>query len=258
MPVDSDTRSAADAAAASVDPAEVAYYRRLAETWWDPRGPFWPLHGLNRFRSDYIREIAAGWSSTGTAEQPLTGLRVLDIGCGGGLLSEALARMGARVHGIDVVAKNIEVARLHAAESGLAIDYEVRSAEGLAAAGAQYDAVFNMEVVEHVADLDGFMAAVCRLVRPGGHMLLSTINRTALAWATAIIGAEYVLGLLPKGTHHYRKLVRPAELARGLEAGGLRPERRVGVRFNPFRRHFRYTRSLAVNYMMLASRPEAD
>ncbi len=242
----------------SVDPEEVAFYDRYAATWWDPAGPFWPLHGLNAFRTNYIRQrLAAHFGST-RPEAPLQGLSVLDIGCGGGLLSEAMANLGATVHGIDVTPRNIEVARTHAALSGAEVAYEVTSAETVAERDATYDVVLNMEVVEHVADLDGFLDACARLVRPGGVLFVATINRTPVAWLTAIIGAERVLGWLPKGTHQYRKLRKPAEVTSRLERAGLRVTHRTGVAVSPLTRRFRYTRSLAVNYMLTAVRPQPD
>jgi len=239
---------------ASVDPAELAYYDHFAATWWDPEGPFWPLHALNRFRTDYIRRRLVAHFGAAGDEQPLAGLTVLDIGCGGGLLSEAMARLGARVHGIDVGERNIAVAQAHAAGSGLDITYEAVAAETLAERGQLYDVVLNMEVVEHVADLSGFLAACTALVRPGGVMVVATINRTPLAWLVAIIGAEYILRWLPKGTHQYRKLRKPAEVAAALNRGGLSVVDRTGVAINPLTRRFRYTRLRAVNYMLTAVR----
>ncbi|MBK1701720.1 bifunctional 2-polyprenyl-6-hydroxyphenol methylase/3-demethylubiquinol 3-O-methyltransferase UbiG [Thiococcus pfennigii] len=235
----------------SVDPEEVAYFERLADRWWDADGPFWPLHRLNGFRVAYIRERLGGvLGQVDDRARPLAGLRLLDIGCGGGILSEALARLGAEVVGIDVAEKNIRVAALHAERAGLAIDYRLVTAEALAASGATFDAVLNMEVVEHVDDLPGFLAACGRLVRPGGAMVVATINRTPLAYLIAILGAERVLRWLPVGTHHYRKLVRPAEVVAGLGVG-FAERHRIGVRVNPLDRSFHYTRFLSVNYMML-------
>ncbi|AGA91939.1 ubiquinone biosynthesis O-methyltransferase [Thioflavicoccus mobilis 8321] len=243
--------------ATSVDPDEVAYYERLADRWWDSDGPFWPLHRLNGFRVGYIRErlgSALGHHEAGT--QPLAGLRLLDIGCGGGILSESLARLGAEVVGIDVAPKNIRVASLHAERAGLAIDYRLVSAEELAASGATFDAVLNMEVIEHVEGLSGFLASCGRLVRPGGVMVVATINRTPLAYLMAILGAERILRWLPVGTHHYRKLVRPAEVVDGLGTD-FEERHRIGVRVNPFDRSFYYTRLLSVNYMMLFQKTAA-
>ena len=240
----------------SVDPEEVAFYDRFAATWWDPEGPFWPLHGLNAFRTEYIRRKLIGHFGSASRQAPLRGLSVLDIGCGGGLLSEAMAGLGATVHGIDVTARNIEVARTHAGLSGADVRYEAVPAETLAARGAAYEVVLNMEVVEHVGDLDGFLAASARLVRPGGVMFVATINRTPKAWLTAILGAERVLGWLPRGTHQYGKLRKPREVEERLARHGLETVHRTGVAVNPITRRFRYTRSLAVNYMLMAVHPD--
>lgn len=238
----------------TVDPEEVAYYERLADRWWDTSGPFWPLHRLNGFRVGYIRErLCAELGRDPDAAQPLRGLRLLDIGCGGGILSESLARLGAEVVGIDVTAKNIRVAELHAKQSGLAIDYRLVGVEELAASGATFDAVLNMEVVEHVENLPQFLADCGRLVRPDGLMVVATINRTPLAYLMAIIGAELILRWLPRGTHQYRKLVKPSEVVAGLGQGHTELHR-IGVRVNPFDRSFHYTRLMSVNYMMLFRR----
>lgn len=242
---------------ASLDPQEAAYYERLAELWWDPQGPFWPLHGLNRFRVGYIRDRLVEHFGREQGERPLEGLQVVDIGCGGGILSESMAALGAEVLGIDPVARNIAVAGRHAEGSGLPVRYAATGAEALAASGERFDVVLNMEVVEHVAGLGGFMAACCALVRPGGAMFVATINRTPLAGITAIFGAEYVLRWLPKGTHQYRKLRRPAEVEACLRDGGLRVAHRTGVAVSPLSRRFRYTRSLPVNYMTMAVRDGA-
>jgi 2-polyprenyl-6-hydroxyphenyl methylase/3-demethylubiquinone-9 3-methyltransferase len=241
----------AQLSAPSIDPAEVTYFEGLAHRWWDPDGPFWPLHRLNELRSGYLREhLSQAVGRDPEAERPLAGLRLLDIGCGGGILSESMARLGARVTGIDVVEKNLRVADLHAGWSGLDIDYRHAAVEGLVAAGETFDLVLNMEVVEHVDGLPGFLAACAALVRPGGLMAVATINRTPLAFLVAILGAEYVLGWLPKGTHHYRKLVKPAEVQGGLGSGfDLRHQ--TGVRVNPFDRSLHFTRFMGVNYMLL-------
>ena len=237
--------------APSIDPDEVAYFEKLAHRWWDAEGPFWPLHRLNAFRVGYLRaHLGQALGTDPHGEQPLAGLRLLDIGCGGGILSESLARLGAQVTGIDVVGKNIRVAELHALGSGLDLDYRLTSAEALAASGAQFDAVLNMEVVEPVEDLPAFLAVCGTLVRPGGLMVVATINRTWAAFLIAILGAEYILGWMPKGTHHWRKLVRPTEVTAGLGAP-FALIHRTGVRINPFNRSFHYSRYLGVNYMLL-------
>jgi 2-polyprenyl-6-hydroxyphenyl methylase/3-demethylubiquinone-9 3-methyltransferase len=242
--------------APSVDPGEIAYFEKLAHRWWDAEGPFWPLHRLNAFRVDYIRErLGAALGANPVAERPFQGLRLLDIGCGGGILSESMARLGARVTGIDVAEKNVRVAQMHAEGSGLAVDYRLTAAEDLAAGGAQFDAVLNMEVVEHVDQPTAFLATCGELVRPGGVMVVATINRTLAALVVAIIGAEYVLGWLPKGTHHWRKLVKPDEVMEGL-GSQFQLLHRTGVRVNPVDRSFHYTRYAGVNYMMLLRKPE--
>ncbi len=207
---------------ASVDPREVEYYTRLADTWWDRDGPFWPLHRLNALRSEYIREVLCGvFQRDASLDRPLRGVKILDIGCGGGILSESMARLGADVHGVDVVERNIAVAMHHAAPSNLPVRYEQTSAEALAAADARYDVVLNMEVVEHVADLPGFMHACAALVRPGGLMVVATINRTLLSFLFAIIGAEYVLRWLPKGNQRWSQFPKPSELKALLREEGL-------------------------------------
>jgi 2-polyprenyl-6-hydroxyphenyl methylase/3-demethylubiquinone-9 3-methyltransferase len=239
----------------TVDPREVGFYSRLAARWWDASGPFWPLHTLNRLRVGYIRSrLCAHFGRDEAGREPLSGLQVLDVGCGGGILAESIARLGASVVGIDVVDKNIQVATLHAADSGLEIDYRLCTAAELANAGEQFDVVLNMEVVEHVADLDAFMRDCCRMTRPGGAMFVATINRTPASWLIAIIGAEYILRWLPRGTHRWSWFRKPAEIRRLLQAGGLRGEETVGVAVNPFTKRMRITRLLAVNYMMVSTR----
>ncbi len=241
----------------SVDPREMAHYDRLAATWWDPDGPFWPLHGLNRFRVQYLRTRLIDHFHLHDGDQPLEGLSILDIGCGGGILSESMARLGARVTGIDPVARNIAIAEDHAEASGLAIDYRCETVEAHEAPPGGYDAVLNMEVVEHVEGLPGFLAACARQLRPGGVMFVATINRTPLAGLTALFAAEYILRWLPRGTHQYRKLRRPAEVRGPLAESGLEVVHQTGVAVSPMTRRFRYTRSLAVNYMMTAVKTAA-
>ena len=242
----------------TVNPDEVAYFERLAHRWWDAEGPFWPLHRLNGFRLDYIRSrVAVALGRDPSSARPFEGVRVLDIGCGGGILSESMARLGAEVVGTDIAAKNIEVARLHARWSGLAVDYRLASAADLCAAGEAFDLVLNMEVVEHVDALPEFLAQCGQLTRPGGLMLVATINRTWAAAVIAIFGAEYVLRWLPKGTHHYRKLVRPGEVLSGLGTG-FRELDRTGVRVNPINRAFSYTPWMGVNYMLMLRREDRD
>lgn len=246
--------TAAHLNAPDIDPNEVEYFENLAHRWWDDQGPFWPLHRLNAFRVDYIRQqLCAAFGRDASAKRPLAGLSILDIGCGGGILSESMARLGAQVTGTEITDKNVRVAQIHAEWSALNIQYRLITADDLAASGETFDAVLNMEVVEHVEQLPAFLASCGRLVRPGGVMVVATINRTPLAWLMAIIGAERILGWLPKGTHHYRKLVKPAEVTRGL-GDDFSLLHRTGVRVNPFSRVFSFTRSMAVNYMMVLQR----
>ena len=239
--------------ASSIDPVEVGYYERLAHTWWDRQGPLWPIHTLNTLRVRYLkRQITGHFGIARRSGKPLSGLRILDIGCGGGILSEALARLGADVTGVDVAKRNINVARHHAAEAGLPVYYLLGSAEDLAEAGERFDVVLNMEVVEHVADLGAFMKACNALVRPGGMMFVATINRNPLAWLSAVFGAEYVLRWLPRGTHHWRKLRKPQELVSLMGRGGLHVADTTGVLVNPLTRGMRLSKFTGINYMLTA------
>ncbi len=238
---------------ASVDSREVAHYAGLAATWWDTAGPFWPLHRLNGLRAEFIcRRLCAHFERDHRRNQPLSGLSLLDVGCGGGILSEAMARLGGDVYGIDVVERNIAIARHHAAQSGLAVRYDVVTAEQLASEGKRFDVVLNMEVVEHVADLNVFLHACTGLMRPSGTMIVATINRTWLSYLFAIVGAEYVLRWLPRGTHQWRRFPKPRELERLLERDGLMVAEKMGVKVNPFSKRLSLTRSTAVNYMLVA------
>jgi len=241
---------------ASVDEAEVAKFAALAENWWDLEGPFRPLHQLNPIRLRFIRDnISAHFDRDELAPQPLSGLRILDIGCGGGLLSEPLARMGATVVGIDATEKNVRVAALHAEQGHLSIDYQHTTAEALRDAGETFDVVLNMEVVEHVADVGSFLQASGDLVNHGGIMIAATLNRTAKSFALAIVGAEYVLRWLPRGTHDWRRFVRPSELATGLRQTGMQVTSLTGVIFNPLNGNWSLNdRDLDVNYMAVAVR----
>lgn len=241
-----------DAVVSSIDPAEIAYYDRLSGLWWDTQGPFWPLHRLNELRTRFlVDEICNRFERNPSDPKPLNGLRVLDIGCGGGILAESIAQFGAQVCGIDVTERNITIARQHARQLGLAIDYQLITAEAMAKNDFQYDVVCNMEVVEHVADLPGFLHACNRLVRPNGMMFVATINRTILSWLFAIVGAEYVLRWLPRGTHQWRRFPTPEELERLLTPDGLMITKRRGVRINPLSRRFALTKFLGVNYMLV-------
>ena len=242
----------------AIDPAEVEKFEAIAAEWWNPDGKFRPLHKFNPVRLSYIRDVAVNhFGRDGRVGRAFAGLRVLDIGCGGGLLGEPMARLGADVLGIDPSATNIEVARLHAAESNLAIDYRATTAEELTETAQKFDIVLAMEVVEHVPDVTRFLAAAAALTSPGGILFVATINRTARAFALAIVGAEYVLRWLPRGTHDYEKLVRPSELEAGLAEAGLSVLERTGLRYNPLTDRWSRTDDLAVNYMMVAEKREA-
>ena len=239
----------------SVDEAELAKFSAIAAQWWDPAGKFAVLHKFNPVRLAYIREQATAWLGLDpVALRPFTGRRLLDIGCGGGLLSEPMARLGAEVVGIDPAERNIRTAQVHAAEGELAIDYRVGTAEELAAAGETFDIILNMEVVEHVRDPGRFLADCARMLKPRGVMIVATINRTFRSFALAIIGAEYVLGWLPRGTHQWEKLVTPDELAAWLEAAGLTVRATDGVVFNPLAASWSRSTDCAVNYMVVAQR----
>ena len=241
--------------ALSIDPREVSFYKKIAALWWDTSGPFWPLHELNKLRINWIiKELNKVGLGTNASSSPLAGLRVLDVGCGGGILSESLAQFGAQVHGIDVVEKNIRIAQLHARQNNLEIKYSYSTAESLVDTHEQYDVVFNMEVVEHVADLESFMRACNQLVKPGGAMFVATINRTFIAYLFAIIGAEYILRWLPRGTHRYAMLRKPSEIVDSLEKDNLKPTAWTGVRVNPFTRHFSLHNNKSVNYMLMAQK----
>lgn len=240
---------------ATVDAREVDFYTRMAETWWDQAGPFWPLHKLNALRTAYIREkLCRHFERDPNNKQPLRGLCVLDVGCGGGILSETMAKLGADVTGIDVVEKNIAIATLHARQSKLPIDYRFCTAAELSGEGARFDVVLNMEVVEHVADVPAFMADCSRLTAENGVMFVATLNRTAKAFLFAIIGAEYVLRWLPRGTHRWQLFQKPSEITKLLRDGGLSVLETVGVAANPFKRSLSITHSAAVNYMMFCAR----
>ncbi|WP_340253243.1 bifunctional 2-polyprenyl-6-hydroxyphenol methylase/3-demethylubiquinol 3-O-methyltransferase UbiG [Roseobacter sp. HKCC-CH-9208] len=241
----------------TIDPAEIAKFEAMAAEWWDPNGKFRPLHMMNPVRLDYItRQIAAEFGRDLTAERPFEGLRLLDIGCGGGLLSEPMARLGADVVGADAAERNIPVAQVHAEQSGLTIDYRHTSAEALAAAGEQFDVVLNMEVVEHVVDPQAYLTACHDLLKSGGLMLCSTINRNPKSFAMAIVGAEYIMRWLPKGTHEWSKFITPDELFKMIEIAGLRPVDRKGYVFNPISWGWSISdRDLSVNYVTASIRP---
>lgn len=242
--------------ATTIDDAEVARFSAMAAEWWNPRGKFRPLHKFNPTRLDYItQEVCRHFNRDRNQPKPFEGLRLLDIGCGGGLLAEPMARLGADVLGADASATNIEVAKIHAAQSGLTIDYRAETSEALAASGEQFDIILNMEVVEHVADVDLFIQSCAQMVKPGGLMFIATINRTFKAYGLAIFGAEQILRWLPKGTHQYEKLVRPDELESALAPTAMRIIDQKGVTYNPLKDSWNQSRDMDVNYMVLAERP---
>ena len=246
-----------NAARTTIDAAEVERFSRMAAEWWSPTGKFKPLHKFNPVRLTYIREqVIKAFDCDPKSVKPFKGLRFLDIGCGGGLLSEPMARLGAHVVGVDPSPVNIEVAKLHAAESGLEIDYRASTAEALAAAGETFDVILNMEVVEHVADVDLFIEACGQMVKPGGLMFVATINRTLKALGLAIFGAEYVLRWLPRGTHQYEKLVRPQELTAALGKAGMDVAETTGVFYNPLTDSWNKSNDTDVNYMVLSTKPK--
>jgi 2-polyprenyl-6-hydroxyphenyl methylase/3-demethylubiquinone-9 3-methyltransferase len=250
--------TADDLAISSVDPAEVEKFARLAAEWWNPNGKFKPLHVFNPVRLAFIRDLAlAHFGRDPKALVPFKGLSLLDIGCGGGLLSEPMARTGFCVIGADASARNVRTAAAHAEGRGLDLSYRAATAEELAADGGQFDVVLNMEVVEHVADLPGFLCACAALVKPGGFMVVATLNRTLRSLMLAKIGAEYILRWLPPGTHDWDRFVTPNALEKMLEDTGLSITRVQGVAFDPLRWEWRLSPDTAVNYMMVAEKPQS-
>ncbi|VAW03477.1 3-demethylubiquinol 3-O-methyltransferase @ 2-polyprenyl-6-hydroxyphenyl methylase [hydrothermal vent metagenome] len=243
-------------ASASVDPAEIAHFSAMAATWWDPNGPFRPLHKLNPTRIEYARDsLCRHFNRDPMGDLPLKGLRVLDIGCGGGLLSEPMARLGATMVGADASEKNINTAKTHAREMGLAIDYRAITAEELMANGEVFDAILNMEVIEHVADIPSFLTACHGLLEAEGCMVMSTLNRTARSWVMAIAGAEYIMGWLPRGTHDWHKFLKPSELARALGQAGFDTIDLKGMVYHPLSGHWSLDETdFTVNYLVLAQK----
>lgn len=251
--------SAAVPVTPSIDPAEVAKFSAMAADWWNPHGKFKPLHRFNPVRLKFIRTTAeAHFGLEPGLRAPLDGLRLLDIGCGGGLVCEPMTRLGASVTGVDASEANIKTAFTHASEQGLGIDYRTGTAEGLLAAGeAPFDIVLNLEVVEHVADPARFLADTARLVKPGGLMIVATLNKTAKALAAAVIGAEYILRWLPRGTHDWSKFLDPEDVRAPLRAAGMDIAETVGVVFQPVSGQWKIAPDTSVNYMVVARRPAA-
>ncbi|MBE7733001.1 bifunctional 2-polyprenyl-6-hydroxyphenol methylase/3-demethylubiquinol 3-O-methyltransferase UbiG [Devosia faecipullorum] len=244
--------------ATTVNDAEIAKFTAMAEEWWDPKGKFKPLHKFNPVRLSYIRDhLIRHFVRDTNSIRPFEGLTILDVGCGGGLLCEPLTRLGARLIGIDAAERNIAIARIHAEQSGLDIDYRVTTSEALAAAGERFDVVLNMEVVEHVDDVHFYMKSCADLVAPGGLMFTATLNRTARSWALAVIGAEYVLRWLPRGTHDWNKFLTPEEIGAQLKRNGLKIIDQSGVVFHPLADEWRLSADMAINYMVLAERARA-
>jgi 2-polyprenyl-6-hydroxyphenyl methylase/3-demethylubiquinone-9 3-methyltransferase len=249
-------RAATAGAESSLDQDELAKFEALGQSWWDAKGPMAPLHKLNPVRVAYVRDRAcAHFGRDAKAARPLSGLAVLDVGCGGGLLAEPLARLGADVTGIDPIAENVATARWHAAETGTELAYEATTLEEVVAEGRSFDLVIASEVVEHVSEPEAFLGGLAAAVRPGGLAILSTVSRTMRSYLEAIVGTEYLLRWLPPGTHDWRRFLRPAELAQLLRAHGLRPVHISGIAYDGSTDSFRPARDPSVNYLMAAERP---
>jgi 2-polyprenyl-6-hydroxyphenyl methylase/3-demethylubiquinone-9 3-methyltransferase len=245
-------------ASPTLDPAEVERFRALAEEWWDPKGKFRPLHQIGPARLQFIREeVLRHFGRDGKSLKPYAGLTFADIGCGGGLIAEPLTRLGGAVTAIDPATRNIEIAKVHAEGQCLAIDYRPLTVEELAAEGKTFDVVTSLEVIEHVPDPAAFIKVCGRLVRPGGLMILSTINRNVKSYALAIVGAEYVLGWLPRGTHDWSRFITPDELSRYMTAAGVAPPRYMGFTYNPFKDVWSLSTDTDVNYLAASAKPSA-
>ncbi len=237
----------------TLNASEIAKFEAMAEEWWDPRGKFKPLHQFNPTRIAYIRDaVVAHFNLDSSAKTPLKNMRLLDVGCGGGLLSEPFARLGAHVTGIDGSEKNIAIAKLHAEKEKLSIDYQSKTAEALAAKGKKYDVVLAMEIIEHVDNVPVFIQACSDLVKPGGLLFIATLNRTAKSYIFAILGAEYVLRWLPKGTHDWRKFLTPGEIGALLAKQDMRMDDLRGMQFNPITQAWRESSDTSVNYVIRA------
>lgn len=241
----------------TIEAAEVERFTAMADEWWDPKGKFKPLHKFNPVRLAYIRNaVISHFKLDETAREPFKGLRLLDIGCGGGLLCEPMTRLGASVVGADAGEKNVQIAKNHAERVELKIDYRATTSEALAEQGEQFDVVLNMEVIEHVNDIQLYLESCAALVKPGGIMFVATINRTFKAYALAIVGAEHVLRWLPKGTHTYDKFVTPEEITSILKRNNMQVKERSGVSYAPLEDKWKRSKDLSVNYMLLAEKPK--
>ena len=248
-----------DANAGSVDADEVARFGNLSQDWWNPTGSMRALHQINPLRIGYVRDLLCEQlGSTPKDPSPLTGAAILDVGCGAGLLAEPLARLGANVTGIDASPEMIQAAQIHADGTATSVDYRATTAENLAASGKTFDAVLVMELVEHVADVDSLMTACCRMVRPGGVMIAATLNRTARSLVFGIGAAEYVLGWAPRGTHDWRKFLRPSELGGHIRGGGLTVTDLTGITYSPIAREWKLSRDVGINYMVAAKKTLGD
>jgi len=240
----------------SIDPAEMESFTRMAADWWDPSGPFRPLHIMNGARLSFIKETVCDHFGLDTSqEEPLKGLRVLDIGCGGGLLCEPMVRLGAKVTGVDALERNLKTAKTHAEQVGVEVDYRHGTIEQLVEASeAPFDVVLNMEVIEHVANPPDFMRDCGQMVKPGGIMLCSTINRTLKAFTFAILGAEYVLRWLPRGTHQYEKFIKPVQLKRWMTDADLDVSEQIGMSLNPFTQTWKLSEDMSINYVTVGKK----
>jgi 2-polyprenyl-6-hydroxyphenyl methylase / 3-demethylubiquinone-9 3-methyltransferase len=240
----------------SIDPSEVEKFSKMAAEWWNPKGKFGVLHVFNPVRLDYIKEqVCARLARDPLERTPFTGLRFLDIGCGGGLLCEPMARLGASVVGVDPSEKNIKTASVHANEMELDIDYRASTAEALAAAGEKFDVILNMEVIEHVSDPEAFIASCTNMLKPGGLIFVATLNRTLKSFALGIVGAEYVLGWLPKGTHQWEKFIKPDELKQWLASNKCEVKAESGVTYHPLANQWKKSKDMDVNYMVVGQKP---
>ena len=241
--------------ATTIDPHDVARFSAIADEWWDPQGKFKPLHRFNPIRLQYIRDqICNKFNRDPRSLSPFKGLSLLDVGCGGGLISEPLARMGADVTGIDASERNVGVAQAHANQNGLEIDYRTATVEDLISTGETFDAVISLEVIEHVADVDLFFDGCTALMSENGVIFLATLNRTLKSYAFGIIGAEYVLRWLPRGTHNWKKFIRPSEIAQGLRRNRVSVEDITGMTLNPLTGEWRVSGDVSINYILFGTR----